>query len=468
MHSMKDRRFTESSLRAVLPAFIAAFLLLLGSCGEAPSPPSAPLREYNVLVISLDTLRADHLGVYGYGREVSPRIDRFARASVRFETAYSHAPWTTPAHGALLTSFYPTVLGLKKFLEVGRISERVETMAEFFKSHGYRTHAVTEGGMVHADFGFDQGFEKYFQSARHVDHGVGETLKWLGSHGHEKFYFFYHTYDIHRYNPPEEYQKQFVTPGPRSLQAGESLMKQIQLYENEDFIASLEDEDLKYIIDIYDASIRWVDHHVGVLLEYLERNGLLEKTIVVITSDHGEEFLERSRTGHGYSNYEEQIRVPMVIHHPDAAPGIRKTMFRHIDLLPTLADAMGFEKRREWLGESLLDCLLHGDRGTGGKTRVSYCECGHSNLTSIQTPEWKLIYSSNPQKLSLYNLKEDPAEKKSVLEEYEGVARQFKRVLDRITQNNRKLMPIFAGEKVEMDDLPQDLLEDLKKLGYVK
>ena len=230
MHLNKVRRIMAFGLRALFLVYLAGACFLLGSCCEEPSTPSASRPEYNVLVISLDTLRADHLHAYGYDRDVSPGIDRFAERSVRFETAYSHAPWTTPAHGAMLTSLYPTVLGLKKFLEKGRISDRVETMAEFFKAHGYRTHAVTEGGMVHARFGFDQGFEKYFQSAKHVDHGVGEALKWLEQHGNETFFFFFHTYDIHRYNPPEEYRKLFVSPGPHRLQGGEDLMRQIQLY----------------------------------------------------------------------------------------------------------------------------------------------------------------------------------------------------------------------------------------------
>ena len=117
---------------------------------------------------------------------------------------------------------------------------------------------------------------------------------------------------------------------------------------------------------------------------------------------------------------------------------------------------------------NLFNGLLDEDDETVRDPRVNFCECGHSSLKSIQSLDWKLIYSSSPRKLTLYNLKADPAEQRSVLEDHEGIARQFMGVLDRISENNLKLMPIFAGEAVEEGDLPQDLLEDLKKLGYVK
>jgi arylsulfatase A-like enzyme len=443
---------------------LAAFLVLsLAACER-----EKPAQHYNVLLISLDTLRADHLGAYGYERDVSPRIDRFAERAVRFERAHSQAPWTTPAHAAMLTSLYPTVMGLKKYPEVGRIADRVETMAEFFQAQGYLTHAVTEGGMVHAQFGFAQGFDYYFQSARHVDHGVEKSFEWMDEHGDKPFFFFYHTYDIHRYNPPEEYRKLFVQAENPRLPEGEALSKQLQLYENEEFVKSLNAEDLEYIINLYDATIRWVDHYIGTFLDYLERRGLAEKTIVVITSDHGEEFLERNRTGHGYSNFEEQIHVPLMIYHPEVKPGVRRSLFRHIDLLPTLADALGFERRPEWLGESLWPVVAKGDEAVNFKRTVSYCECGHSNYRSVQSSRWKLIDHTAPKRTWLYDLENDPEERTPVGEEYAAVKRQLANVLEMIEVTNQKLRPRFQGEGVSAEDLPEELLEELRRLGYIK
>jgi arylsulfatase A-like enzyme len=453
----------------------AILLFLLPSCGEDPAPgpsgqpvtPPQAREKYNVVLISLDTLRADHLGSYGYGRKVSPKLDHFTRRSVRFERAYSHAPWTTPAHGSLLSSLYPTVLGFTRYPEPGKIADRVETMAEFFKAQGYKTHAVTEGGMVHAQFGFDQGFDKYFQSAKHVDHGVNEAMKWITENKDERFFFFYHTYDIHRYNPPEEYRKKFVAPGEHRLAGMEDLALKIQNFDNKEFIQSLDENDLRYIVDLYDASIAWVDRYVGLLLEVLERQDLLKKTIVVITSDHGEEFLERSRTGHGYSNYEEQIRVPMIIYHPEVTPGVRETLFRHIDLLPTLAAGLGLPRRNEWLGESLFNCIEKGDDPNARDAVFSFCECGHSPMCSLQTKRWKLIGFGNKKETYLFDLEADPKERKPVGAEFDSVRRQFSAKLEQIKEVNQKLKPCFAGEGVEAGEMPEDLLKQLRGLGYL-
>ena len=484
-----------SGIRFRSVPFLALLLVLLaGACGDAPEPtpvvpatgdpaasgdsdtvpPGGAARKRNVLLISLDTLRADHLGCYGYPRPVSPRIDRFAKDSVVFGHAYSHAPWTTPAHGALLTSLYPSILGLKRFPDPGRIADPVETLAEYFRDQGYRTHAVTEGGMVHADFGFDQGFEKYFQSAKHVDHGVGEALKWLRAHakdrGDEPFFLFYHTYDIHRYAPPDEYRKLFVKPGTHRLDEDEELARHIQLLENEAFTASLTEEDLAHIKDLYDASIRWVDRYVGELLEHFERTGLLKNTVVVITSDHGEEFLERSRTGHGYSNFEEQIKVPLIIRAPGATAGSRATLFRHIDLAPTLAACLGLPIRDHWLGENLWPCVRDGDAAAPAGVRLSYCEGGHLAHRSLQTRQFKLVDDRRKKgNLALYDLTKDPGEKRDVLGEKEKMGRNLKKVMDGIVRANAALKARLApGEGTGERTLPKELLDELRKLGYTK
>lgn len=452
-----------------IPVLVSALVFSLFGCGDesttATNPPEKKER-YNVLLISLDTLRVDHVGAYGYDRPVSPKIDRFAEKAIRFDRAYSHAPWTTPSHASLLTSLYPSALGLKKYPETGTISERVETMAEYFKSQGYLTQAVTEGGMVHAQFGFAQGFDYYFQSARHVDHGVEAAVKWLDQYGHHPFFFFFHTYDIHRYDPPDEYRNLFVTQKDHPLAKDEDLAKKIQNYDNSEFIKGLDEADLKYIIDLYDASIRWVDHYVAELLAYLQERDLLDRTIVVITSDHGEEFLERSRTGHGYSNFEEQIHVPLIVFHPDLTPGSRSTLFRHIDVLPTLADALDMPVRREWLGESLWPVMKNGDDKTRLNTRLNFCECGHSDYRSIQSSRWKLIDNKAPRSTSLYNLEKDPDEKSEVGEENPKVKRTLSQLLQQIETLNKKLSPQFAGDSVGTDELPEDLLNQLQELGY--
>ncbi|MFH2000857.1 MAG: sulfatase-like hydrolase/transferase, partial [Planctomycetota bacterium] len=308
----------------------------------------------------------------------------------------------------------------------------------------------------------------YFQSARHVDQGVENAVKWLDKYGEHPFFFFFHTYDIHRYEPPEAYRNKFVAPGEHRLSSTEELARKIQSYDNRAFVESLDSADLQYIIDLYDASICWVDCYVSDLLGYLEKRGLLSRTIVVLTSDHGEEFLERSRTGHGYSNFEEQIRVPLLIYHPDVKPGSRATLFRQIDLLPTLAEALGLQPRREWLGESLWPTVTAGDDPGASNRTLNYCECGHSDYRSLESLQWKLIDNKAPKKVLLFNLKEDPGERKDVADDHPQVKRTMEHLLDQIESLNRKLSPRFTGESIGMDELPDELLKQLKEFGYTK
>jgi len=479
--------------RSIIMSLIAALFLCLQSCGdEEPAglkkqpkktnnanktanklgkkPNRAGKKgkgfDYNVVLISLDTLRADHLGVYGYNKKVSPKIDKFAKASIVFNNAYSHAPWTAPAHAAMLTSLYPSVLGLKKYPTVGRIADKVETMAEYFKSQGYRTYAVTEGGWVHARFGFDQGFEKYFQSAKHVQKGVINAKKWIQENKKDKFFLFFHTYDIHRYNPPAEFRKGIVPEEKHRFAEDKTLAKNIQLLENEEFLKTINEKDKEYIVSLYDASIKYVDNYVGQLIEYLGKSGLLKNTIVVITSDHGEEFWENGRTGHGYTNREEQIKVPMIIYHPKMTAGRRRGVFRHIDLLPTLAKCLNRPVRPSWLGQSYVDYMMNPKKKM--KDRFNFCEAGHKNYKSIQTSKWKLVQFKGEKIPKLYDLKNDPKEIKSVFKDNEAVMRPLKQTLTEIIKINRKLQPSFTEKGDKTPAMSKKLLEQMRKLGYVK
>jgi arylsulfatase A-like enzyme len=143
-------------------------------------------------------------------------------------------------------------------------------------------------------------------------------------------------------------------------------------------------------------------------------------------------------------------------------------MFRHIDLLPTLAEATGFKKRPVWLGNSLYDSLMGQDKESGKKFKLNYCECGHSNIRSIQSSRWKLIYNYKPLETSLYDLENDPAEKNSLDEVNKVLTRQLKEQLMQIERANRKLKAQFVEEGADQPELPAELLEQLRNLGYVK
>ncbi len=464
--------------------FLLLPLLFLGTagCGDtvgpaagAPSPTPAGSKPYNVILISVDTLRADRLSRSGYGFETTPNIDRFAKKSVVFTNAHSQSSWTTPSHASLFTSLYPSVLNLRHWPDPGKISPKAYTLAELLRDRGYAAAGFLEAGLVSSKFGFNQGFAPYKQGFKHIHESVPACLEWIDGHLADRFFVFLHTYDVHRYEPPEEFDGRFTDRYEGGVAKGKELRQRIQKFKNQDFLKSLDVEDRRRIVALYNESLLYVDSWLGRLFDGLEARGLMKNTIVILVSDHGEEFWDHGHTGHGYTSFEEMLHVPVIIYHPDMPSGRKDDLIGLIDIPPTVAEMVGAPVRPEWQGRSFFS-LLRGLEGKG--RRLCFAEGGHrsheghAGRHSVREGQWKLIrlIPSNKEKHlkienRLYDIANDPKERTDVSAEFPAVFQRLKRVLDAWQKTNRARSRNYRALESGIDPETKKQLEDLGYTG---
>jgi arylsulfatase A-like enzyme len=332
-----------------LVAVAAAVLWALASAAER-AQQGAPSARPNVLLISIDSLRADHLGSYGYRRDTSPAIDALAREGVLFEHAISSAPWTVPAHMTLLTGLPPEVHGVTSVRE--KLSPDATSLAEVLQAAGYDTAAFVSGPTVMAQYGFDQGFASYDESMveRRQQH-LGESVtspgltelvngwlhRWRAAGARAPFFVFLHYWDVHYdYVPPAEYARRFDPDYAGDLD--------VRRFEgNPRLKASMDPRDLQHLIALYDAEIRFTDDHLARVVATLRALGVLDDTIVVVTADHGEEFFDHGQKGHAKTLYDEVLRVPLIVRYPRRVTFGQRVaaQVRLMDVAPTLLGLAG-------------------------------------------------------------------------------------------------------------------------------
>lgn len=319
--------------------------------------------DCNVVLISVDTLRADHLGCYGYHRNTSPNIDRLASDAVLFENAFSNSHWTLPSHMSIMTSQYPSAHDVNFFYSnEQRLDESKTTLAEVLKSSDYKTVAFTGGGLVDPMFGFDQGFDGYnvIDTSYENTELLNEIFGWLENNHNEKFFMFVHTYSVHApYLPPGPFKGTFSDSYSGSIidsldemkRAHSANLSRFKLFLNS--INTSDPSDVYHAVALYDEGILYMDHCIGQLMKRLEGLGLGEKTLVVFTSDHGEDLTEHGVIAlHGYL-YDEQVHVPLIIRLPGKNSGTVKTPAQGIDVMPTTLDILDIAQPSSVQGESL-------------------------------------------------------------------------------------------------------------------
>ncbi|MEZ5331659.1 MAG: sulfatase [Thermoanaerobaculia bacterium] len=332
-----------SAPRASAAKAAAGLLLLSLACFACDGGGRRP----NLILVSVDTLRADHLGTYGYERETSPFLDALADSGVVFERAFAQVPGTLPSHMSMFTGLYPAQHDVYPPNDV--LSTDIETLPEILESHGYRTGGFTEGGYVSGFYGFARGFDSFDDTVtrgnRLLERTIGEGLDFLDRVGDdEPFFLFLHTYAVHDpYQPPEEYRPLFW----------EGAVPDTFEPTGPNFVAvnrgrrTVTAEEVRYFESLYDAGIRYVDDQLQRLWQRLQRDGLSERTLLVVTSDHGEEFLEHGHLVHE-QNYVETTHVPLIVVGPGLPAGTRVgTLVQSIDLAPSLLDLAGLADTAE-------------------------------------------------------------------------------------------------------------------------
>jgi len=390
----------------------------------------------NVLLITLDTTRADRLGCYGYDRAGTPTLDALAEAGVRFANAHAQVPLTLPSHAGMLTGTYSRSNGIQ--VNGGaRLGNEIPVLAERLRDDGYRTAAFVSSYVLDATFGLDRGFDLYddrmgnaepnvrFQSERTANGVVDAALGWLDTESDQPFFAWVHFYDPHTpFAPPEEYRARFDDP--------------------------------------YDGEIAFVDDQLRRLIDWLDRRNLRENTLIVVAGDHGESFDDHDEPEHGLYVYDTTIRVPLIVSWPSyvSAGHVASGIVQLIDLYPTILELSEAEEQPGIQGVSLAPML----RGESDTTRIAYGESrygqvgfGWAPLRYLARGRFKYIQAPDPE---LYDRQNDPGELENLIERNPDEARDLRA---RLLKLERQWAP-FTAEAIDLDS---DALQKLRSLGYV-
>jgi arylsulfatase A-like enzyme len=421
-------------------------------------------KDFNIILISIDTLRADHLGCYNYPRNTSPSLDKFRENGVLLRRCMAQSPSTLTSHAAMLTSLIPSHHGA--FFTRGQaLPDNIQTMAELLKQKGYRTISFNDGGQIAPKFGLNQGFDKYESMSSNLKAErlnfyriVTKTINWLDQNPDEKFFLFLHTYETHHpYTPKKRHLELFESDYNGNLN-WQITVEMIEKINNGEI--KLTGEDKQHIINTYDAEIRSMDENFGLLIGYLKEKKLYDNTLIIFTSDHGEEFGEHGTWAmHSHTLFNDQLHVPLVIKLPGSKYASRKVdhLVRSIDILPTVMDLLGEKPSKDFEGGSLVP-LMKGIPPKKLVFAISQRDMQKTSVSaywSVMTRKWKLYDAK------LFNLLNDPGELKDVSRSHEDLKTNLQKyALKYIKRKNKK----FTAKKVTLDD---ELREKLKSLGYL-
>jgi arylsulfatase A-like enzyme len=445
-------------LRRAIGIVGLAAVAWLGCTRQPLAPRVQPPR--NVILISLDTLRADHLGLFGYERDTSPHLDRLALRSTVFRRAVSQSHSTVPSHGALLTSLYYSAFKPKWGL--GSVPESVETLAEILGRTGFATAGFVDGGNMRRLFGFGQGFGRFEEERVGLKRILAQAQSWIEGHSAERFFLFLHTYDIHTpYSPPHPYRLMFVDKGYRKrFRPNTRLFRAIESGK-----LSITREDLEYIVASYDGGIRYVDTQLQGLFEWLESKGLLDDTMIVIVADHGEEFLEHGRFGHEQVYFMPNLHVPLLFYVPGHAPRLVDETVELVDVMPTILELLGLPPHAPAMGRSLVS-LIDGKRPSDVDA-IAFAQptAAHSTLRTVVSGRHQLFHDLRTGRTQLYDLEVDPEAAVDVAErEPEIVARLLKELRRR---EEAATVVRRALAEVPPPVVNRKIRRELEALGYV-
>jgi choline-sulfatase len=462
-------------VKIALGTSLSIFLLLniLAFSQKLFVRPSGP----NILLIVADALRPDHLGCYGYNRPTSPYIDKFAAEAVVFEKAMSNASWTLPSIGSLLTSLYPHE-HMAFYLGDSLLNECL-TLAELFRDKNYQTFAIQTNPCISRTFNFGQGFQNYDEPL--LEKGKKVTTEfsvWLKKNKNKPFFAYLHFMDTHlHYDPPEDFVTIFEPEKINSSITGMVDAFIIRALSKNGLPA----KDKQHLMNLYDAEIRFFDYCFGFIINNLEKSGISDKTIIILTADHGEEFWEHNSFEHGHSLHNEVLNVPLIMKYSAKLPVKRiKYSIQLIDLFPTLLSITQIKKDFVARGKDLLPIILNNKpiKEEIFSEGITY----GSEKKAILKDGWKLIYDTGikseksrdflggliqipdpeyKEGYELYNIEQDFSEKNNLLDDFPQIATRLKMALLKFKANAQALA---KEKKTKL----KEKLEDLKTLGYIK
>ena len=390
-----------------------------------------PVGPRPIIILDVDTLRADHLGSYGYDRPTSPNIDQLAESSVLFEWAFSQAPNTPPSQTSILSGLYPSTHGM--VFDEDRLPQTAETLAESLSNAGFTTAAYIDGGYMRQRFGVDQGFELYHDNRGQGLATMGPLVfDWVEEHANEDFLLLIHTYDVHTpYQAPEPFGSMFQSglaePSP-GFEATSEQMEAIRTSSKDGPAVTLDRNDLAWAMAGYDGGIRYVDDWIGRFIAHLKTLNLFDQAIIVLISDHGEEFQEHGSVLHD-KLYATVTHIPMLLRLPEGQPATRvDTVVETIDLMPTLLDLVAVQTPSAVQGRSLLPIV----NGRDIREQVAIGESPYFGTRRfIARGDHRLIITRERPNTELYRFRIDSLEQDNVATDDPLVVDQLLEVIDR-------------------------------------
>jgi arylsulfatase A-like enzyme/Tfp pilus assembly protein PilF len=432
-------------MEPLFPRHFRNLTIILATFAASLAAAQTPAKEApNVLFVTIDTLRADHVGCYGYKQIKTPNIDSLAVDGSRFEHAYAVVPVTLPSHSSMMTGTYPMLSGMHDF-SGNKLSPLQPTLASVLKQSGYQTGAVIAAAVLDSRFGLNQGFDFYydhFEFNRLDEANLDEmerpgnavadvALDWLAKNSQHKFFLWMHLYDPHfPYHPPEPYATEYSTHP-------------------------------------YDGEIAFADEQLGRVLRFLKEKGIYQNTIIVLCGDHGESLGEHGEKTHGFFIYNATMHVPLIIRLPEtsAARTVAEPVSL-VDLMPTVLSAVGLATPSQVQGRSVLSEIrgapagadLPTNRTLYGETFLPRIHFDWSELRASENAKYHFIEAPKPE---LYDLTKDPGELHNLFSEKSAVADEMR------VQLKSLIRDYSAGkEMAEKTGLDPALMERLKALGY--
>ena len=460
----------------------------------------------NVFLAVMDAVRPDHLSCYGYSQRTTPNIDEIADEGVLFENAFSAAPWTPPSHASMFTGMYPSqhgVLGENLYLD-----EEIPTLADIFRSKGYKTLGICRNVFVGSQTGLDRGFEKFDSQRKSVRRlsldwiafclktdirfvmykwasqarVFRQLRKWIlgAEKANQPFFIFVNYLDAHTpYRPPHPFKEKFEKTHNRST----DLQKITDVFNHRHgypYVAEeieVSREEWEVLRSWYDGEIAYIDFFLGMLFDFLRERALFDNTFVVITSDHGENFGDHHLANHVFCLYDSLLHVPLIMKCPEGFSTRKRisNIVSHVDILPTLLSLLNLESRHHISGVNLLPfqdrayhkcvCAEYGPpladlqalKRLSPNVEPSICSKHNRILKCIRSQDFKYIIGSDREE-ELYNLAEDPNENRNVIREFPEKAHEFKVLLNTELEgrSTKKAKPAFDDK----------MKRRLQELGY--
>ncbi|MBW2229220.1 MAG: sulfatase [Deltaproteobacteria bacterium] len=460
---MRDRLLAQLGPRDRSSFLLATVIVaLLAGCGDLTGRPP------NVVLYVIDTLRADGLGAYGGAKATTPHIDEFARQGVVFEQVWASSSWTRASMASILTGRHPWNHATAG--RADRLPEDLTTLAAIFSERGYATALVSANPNVGSVFGFDRTFDATFELFTRSQPGVvrgaelvatseqvgGDAIGWIEA-APRPFLLVVLSIDPHSpYTPPRRFDPALERPGTRVTGLPASINRK-----------DLSQRDKARIRELYRAEITYNDHSFGAVLKALDEQGLRNDTLVILTSDHGEEFWEHGRRGHGRALTEELLRVPLAIRHPmnPRVPAGGRIVHpgQSVDILPTILDLVRVPVPDGVDGRSLL-----GTPRTPDEPLLAGLELDGIEMLTARDSRWKLVWDVRQSQLQLYDLQTDPGERTAVDVTRDPLARaaqqRLRDALETDIREGRQRRP----ERSQAGPLPQNVEESLRALGYIE